>query len=88
MFPNVCHHVFSWRQPNPTQYRTSQIWSDYPGDEKTVRWYQLLDAKFSLATVGGKPVATVTYTLTDGQLGDSTGVDGKIVDPAGLCYSH
>ncbi len=59
-----------------------------PGDEKTVGWYKLPDAKFSLATVGAKPVATVTYTLTDGQLGDNTGVDGKIVDPAGLSYSH
>ncbi len=55
-----------------------------PGDENTVGWYKLPGAQFSLATVGGKPVATVTYTLTDGQLGDNTGVDGKIVDPAGL----
>jgi hypothetical protein len=59
-----------------------------PGDETTVGWYKLPDVQFSLATVGGKPVATVTYTLTDGQLGDNTGVDGKIVDPVGLTGSQ
>ncbi len=55
-----------------------------PGDENTMGWYQLPNIKFGLATVGGKPVATVTYFLIDGQLGDNTGVDGRIVDPAGL----
>ena len=32
----------------------------------------------------GNPVTTAEFSLTDGELGDSTGVDGRIVDPGGL----
>jgi len=41
-------------------------------------WYTLPGATIDRAA------RTVTYTLTDGALGDSTGVDGQIVDPVGL----
>jgi hypothetical protein len=54
-----------------------------PGDMKTVGWYKY-PATFAVVKIGGLPVLTATYTLTDGQLGDNTGVDGKIVDPAGI----
>lgn len=54
-----------------------------PGDLKTVGWYKY-PATFAVVQIGGRPVMTTTYTLTDGQLGDSTGVDGRIVDPGGI----
>ncbi len=59
-----------------------------PGDPNSVDWYQLPNVSFNLVTVGDKPVVTATYTLIDGQLGDSTGIDGRIVDPAGLGYTE
>jgi hypothetical protein len=54
-----------------------------PGDLKTVGWYKY-PATFAVVQIGGLPVMTTTYTLTDGQLGDSTSVDGRIVDPGGI----
>ena len=54
-----------------------------PGELKTVGWYKY-PATFAVVQIGGQPVMTTTYTLTDGQLGDNTGIDGKIVDPAGI----
>jgi hypothetical protein len=54
-----------------------------PGDMKTIGWYKY-PATFAVVMIGGQPVMTTTYTLTDGQLGDTTGVDGKIVDPGGV----
>jgi hypothetical protein len=55
-----------------------------PGDLTTLAWYQLPNIQYELVTIGGKPVVKGTYTLTDGDLGDSTGVDGHIVDPGGM----
>jgi hypothetical protein len=55
-----------------------------PGDLTTLAWYPLPNIKYEVVTIGGKPVVKGTYTLIDGQLGDSTGVDGHIVDPGGL----
>jgi RNA-directed DNA polymerase len=49
----------------------------------TSSWYELPGVTFGQATVGGQTVATATLNLQDGQLGDSTGVDGAIVDPGG-----
>jgi hypothetical protein len=57
-----------------------------PGDLTTIAWYPLPNIKYEVVMVGGKPVVKGTYTLTDGELGDSTGVDGHIVDPGGLVY--
>jgi hypothetical protein len=55
-----------------------------PGDENTIGWFTLPNVTFEAVTVGEKTVVKATYTVTDGGLGDSTGVDGRIVDPAGL----
>ena len=54
-----------------------------PGDIGTLAWYSLPATVFSTASVNASTVATVEFSLTDGQLGDSTGVDGQIVDPGG-----
>jgi hypothetical protein len=57
-----------------------------PGDLTTIAWYQLPNIKYEVVMVGEKPVVKGTYTLTDGELGDSTGVDGHLVDPGGVVY--
>lgn len=63
-----------------------------PGDPNSTAWYDF-PATFSIeeiptlnsnGLVTTKPVVKVTITLTDGQLGDSTGVDGRIVDPGAI----
>ncbi len=55
-----------------------------PGNEETVDWYLLPKVTFEAVMIGGKSVVKASYTLKDGELGDSTGVDGRIVDPGGL----
>jgi len=55
-----------------------------PGNDQTVGWYSLPNVTFEAVMIGGKSVVKATYTLKDGELGDSTGVDGKIVDPGGI----
>jgi len=47
------------------------------------QYYTLPDAVFGTATVGGQPVATVSYTLQDNQLGDGNPTVTVILDPAG-----
>ena len=54
-----------------------------PGDIGTLAWYTLPATVFGTASVNASTVATVELSLTDGQLGDSTGADGQIVDPGG-----
>ncbi len=46
-----------------------------PGDNSTIDWYT-----YDNVTVNGN---TITLHLTDGQLGDDTGLDGVIVDQGG-----
>ncbi|MCB1886109.1 MAG: hypothetical protein KDH20_00765 [Rhodocyclaceae bacterium] len=48
---------------------------DFAGGD---RWYSMPGASIN------RSARSVTYTLTDGGLGDSTAVDGQIVDPVGL----
>ncbi len=55
-----------------------------PGDFNTLHWYTLPDVTFQQVQIGGQPVVTASYVLTDGQPGDMTGVDGHIVDPTGI----
>ncbi len=55
-----------------------------PGDLNTVDWFTLPNVTFEAVQVGEKSVVKATYTITDGGLGDSTGVDGRIVDPGGI----
>jgi hypothetical protein len=47
------------------------------------QWYTLPGVTFGTEVIGGQTVATATFTLTDGQLGDDTDVDGFIVDQGG-----
>ncbi len=55
-----------------------------PGDLNTLGWFTLPNVTFETVQVGDKTVVKATYTVTDGGLGDSTGVDGRIVDPGGI----
>jgi len=55
-----------------------------PGNEQTAAWYLLPNVTFEAVMIGGKSVVKASYTLNDGELGDSTGVDGRIVDPGGI----
>ena len=54
-----------------------------PGNPATASWYDLPGAVFDSESIGGSTVATVTLSLSDGALGDDTGVDGMIVDVGG-----
>ena len=54
-----------------------------PGNPATRTWYTLPGVTLGTAIVGGQTVATATFTLTDGGLGDDTVADGTIVDPGG-----
>ncbi len=58
-----------------------------PGDISTIGWYTMPNVTFGTATIGGKTVVTAQYHLKDGELGDNTGVDGRIVDPGGITTS-
>jgi Bacterial TSP3 repeat len=53
---------------------SAKVFYDYP-------------ATISKVTIAGTTVMQATLSLTDGQKGDSTGVDGKIVDPIGLAVA-
>ncbi|MEZ4656477.1 MAG: DUF4377 domain-containing protein [Caldilineaceae bacterium] len=62
-----------------------------PGNPATAAWYDFPIALEIIeipvnenGTVVMKPVLKGTVTLTDGQLGDDTGLDAMIVDPGGL----
>ena len=54
-----------------------------PGQELTTKWYQLPGVVFDTTTVAGSTVARASFTLSDGEIGDDTGVDGEIVDQGG-----
>jgi Ca2+-binding RTX toxin-like protein len=52
-------------------------------------WYTLSDvvpgaAQFSIRMIAGKPTVVARLKLRDGGVGDSTGVDGLIVDPGAV----
>ena len=48
-----------------------------PGDPETAEW-QDLPTKLSTTTIAGETVPTATFTLKDGELGDSSPTDGRI----------
>ena len=54
-----------------------------PGSPATAAWYTLSAALFGTTTIAGNTVATVTFTLNDGILGDDTATDGEIVSSGG-----
>ncbi len=53
-----------------------------PGDVNTVGWYTFPNVTFDVVKMGTQSVLRTRYELVDGQLGDNTGVDGHIIDPA------
>lgn len=53
-----------------------------PGDSSTDAWYNA-NFTYSTATVGGDTVATASFSLTDGVVGDDTADDDSIVDDNG-----
>ncbi|MBE9561680.1 MAG: hypothetical protein IMF12_02280, partial [Proteobacteria bacterium] len=70
-------------------YKTINVLDDFvyrkygpttPGDNSTVAWYNLSNTTFELVD----NMVKVSLTLTDGELGDDTGVDGIIVDDGGI----
>ena len=63
---------FTYRKYGPT-----------PPDFNNPQWYTLPGVTFGTVDIGGQTVATATFTLTDGGLGDDTAVDGVIVDQGG-----
>ncbi len=72
--------------------RTRPIYQKYgpivPGDFSTTTWYTLPNVTFGTTHIEGKSVVTAHFTLTDGELGDNTGIDGRIVDPGGLAFTE
>jgi hypothetical protein len=86
----------SFRVPCPTAttklyfHGTSSLIEPYrkygpatPGEPGTNAWYLFTEVSFGSAVVGSETVGTVTLTLADGAIGDSSGPDGEIVDPGG-----
>jgi len=59
-----------------------------PGDTGTSAWYNASSASFSegQTVIDGEDVATASFSLTDGALGDDTGDDGEIIDANGPGY--
>ncbi|MFK5970718.1 MAG: choice-of-anchor Q domain-containing protein [Candidatus Marithrix sp.] len=72
--------------------RTTPIFQKFgakiPGDMNTLGWYVMPNVIFNTVEVGDKSVVTVSYHLTDGGLGDNTGIDGRIVDPGGIAFDR
>ena len=59
-----------------------------PGDPSTAAWYTLPGVTFeSVREDGILMLGIMRFTLVDGQLGDATGTDGRIVDPGGLALT-
>ena len=58
-----------------------------PGDFSTSTWYTLPNVTFSTTTIYDQSVVTANFSLKDGELGDDTGIDGRIVDPGGIAYN-
>ena len=73
-----------------SKFRTKPVYKKFgpltPGDFSTLTWYTLPNVIFTTTIINGKPVAIAKFTLKDGELGDNTGVDGKIVDPGGIGF--
>ncbi|MDM8559354.1 choice-of-anchor Q domain-containing protein [Candidatus Parabeggiatoa sp. HSG14] len=54
-----------------------------PGDLTSSDWYSF-PTTISLDTLDGQTMVKASLVLTDGALGDNTGIDGSIVDPGGI----
>ncbi|MDM8565042.1 choice-of-anchor Q domain-containing protein [Candidatus Halobeggiatoa sp. HSG11] len=55
-----------------------------PGNSSTIGWYTFSNVTFELVN----NMVKVNLTLTDGQLGDDTGVDGIIIDDGGIAIQE
>jgi hypothetical protein len=62
---------------------TYRKYGPIPPNFNNPQWYTLPGVTFGTVDIGGQTVAYAEFTLTDGQLGDDTGVDGVIYDPGG-----
>ena len=72
-------YYFGRTQLTGAEYRKYGPTPSNPNDH----WYSL-PATFGRTTIAGETVATATFSLVDGGLGDSDlSVDGRIVDPGG-----
>jgi hypothetical protein len=69
------------------QFSPETVYEKYgpnPPGSMTSRYYELPGVTFGSEAVGSDPqVATASFTLTDGGVGDATVVDGMIIDPGG-----
>ncbi len=52
-------------------------------DDPVSEWYDF-PITIGQTTIGGQTIGTISFQLTDGDMGDATGVDSLIVDPGGL----
>ncbi|RKZ62004.1 MAG: hypothetical protein DRR08_07160, partial [Candidatus Parabeggiatoa sp. nov. 2] len=55
-----------------------------PGDSNSADWYTFSNVSIELDTLDGQSVVKASLTLSDGVLGDDTGVDGRIIDVGGI----
>ena len=70
-----------WEGVNPeSEYQLRKFGPTTPGDVTTTQWYNFPSTN-EFVEIEGQQVLKTTYTLTDGQLGDDTGIDGVIIDP-------
>ncbi|MDX2165996.1 MAG: choice-of-anchor U domain-containing protein [Deltaproteobacteria bacterium] len=69
------------------QFAPETVYEKYgpnPPGSLTSEFYELPGVTFGSEAVGSDPnVASASFTLTDGGIGDATTVDGMIVDPGG-----
>jgi hypothetical protein len=75
--------VYFYGTNNLSGYTYRKYGPTTPGDPSTEQWYTLPGVTFGSEEIGGSMVAYAEFTLTDGQIGDDTGVDGRIVDQGG-----
>jgi hypothetical protein len=69
------------------EINTNQLFRKYnnliPGNDTTLDYFNF-PVTVSTRTINGKLTPTISYTLTDGELGDKSSKDGEIIDPIGL----
>jgi hypothetical protein len=73
-------HGLNSFQNNNFTYR--KLGNKTPGVDATKEYFTITPTLGS-DTLGGKQLATATYSVTDGEFGDDTAKDGIIIDPAG-----
>jgi Leucine-rich repeat (LRR) protein len=72
---------------NNINYLDDFIYRKYgptPDDPNSANWYNFPNVTIELDTLDSQTMLKVNLTLTDGEWGDDTGLDGRIVDPGGI----